>query len=48
VHHLEDPVAEVDDVPFADLADLRARLLANDPAVNPAGCAVTNSGSCMS
>jgi hypothetical protein len=35
VHHLEGPVAEVDDVPFADLADLRARLLAKRSGREP-------------
>src|SRR5215510_2408487 len=35
VQHLEGPVAQIDDVPFADLADLRARLLAKPSGREP-------------
>ena len=37
MQHLEGPVAEVDDVPFADLGHLRARLLAERSGVEPRG-----------
>ena len=37
VQHLEGPVAEVDDVPFADLAYPRARLLAKRSGGEPRG-----------
>src|SRR5215813_7293554 len=37
MQHLEGPVAKIDDVPLADLADLRARLLAKRFGHEPGG-----------